>query len=117
MTNFDSKQKLFLHFILFFGKLFFCNLIYFDWLAIKLQSVRQCKNLKSYLNYHYIGFNNFDLFENCQKFFSLLQFLVYIYSLDYKLNYLESTDRRLVIFKVQDFLKYQNPSMKSNNYY
>ena len=33
------------------------------------------------------------------------------------MGHLDSTIYRLVVFKVQDFLKYQNPTVKSTNYY
>lgn len=48
---------------------------------------------------------------------NLLQFLVYINELNYTMGHLDSTIYRLVIFKVQDFLKYQNPTAKSTSYY
>jgi len=116
--NFEEfEQKLSLHFIVSFGKLFSLNSVYLDWLAIKLRPIRQYKIPKSYFNSHYIGFNNFNSFENRQGFFNLLQFLVYVNDLDYTMGHLDSTTYRLVVFKVQDFLKYQNPTVKSTNYY
>lgn len=49
-----------------------------------------------------------------KKFFLLLQFLVYAQNLDYDIDSLGSTDYRRIIFRVQDFLKFQKVS---NNYY
>ena len=46
-----------------------------------------------------------------------LQFLVFAQTLDFKIEYLSSTAYRQVIFKVQDFLTFQNPTFKSTNYY
>jgi len=52
-----------------------------------------------------------------KKFVSLLQFLVYAQNLDYETCYLGSTFYRLVVVRVRDFLKFQNPTLKSTNYY
>jgi hypothetical protein len=49
-----------------------------------------------------------------KNFFNFLQFLVYEQSLDYEIDSLGPTYYRQVIFRVQDFLKYQK---ESNNYY
>lgn len=68
----EFEQKLFLHFIVSFGKLFSLGFVYLDCLAIKLRLIRKCKIPKSYLNSHSIGFNNFDSFENRQGFLNLL---------------------------------------------
>jgi hypothetical protein len=37
--------------------------------------------------------------------------------LDYEIGFLGTTSYRLVVFRVQDFLKYQNSTVKSTNYY
>ena len=50
-----------------------------------------------------------------------LQFLAYAQHLDFKIDSLGEpsyqTRYRLVIFRIQDFLKFQNPMVKSTNYY
>jgi len=43
--------------------------------------------------------------------------LVYAQNLDYEIGFLGTTSYRLVVFRVQDFLKYQNSTVKSTNYY
>jgi len=51
----------------------------------------------------------------------LLQFLAYAQNLDFKIDSLGEppyrTSYRLLIFRIQDFLKFQNPRVKSTNYY
>lgn len=43
--------------------------------------------------------------------------MVYAQNLDYKIGSLGSPSYRLVTFRVQDFLKFQNSNIKSTNYY
>ena len=113
--NFEEfEQKFSLHFIVSFGKLFSLDSVYLGWLAIKLGLIRQYKIPKWYLNSHYIGFNNFNSFENRQGFFNLLQFLVYVNDLDYTMGNLDSTTHILVVFKIS---KYNYKIVKSTNYY
>jgi hypothetical protein len=69
------------------------------------------------LNSDYIRLNSLQLFNDRKKFVSLLQFLVYAQNLDYEIGFLGLTSYRRVVFRVQDFLKYQNPTVKSTNYY
>lgn len=55
-----------------------------------------------------------ELVTNREKFFTFLQFITYVQTLDYKNDSLGSTDYRQVVFQVHDFLRYTN---KSQNYY
>lgn len=52
-----------------------------------------------------------------RTFVSLIQFLNYAQHLDYKIEYLGSTGYRKVVFKLRDFLEFQDPSVKPNNRY
>ena len=113
----EFEQKLSLHFLHSFGKLLPLNYSYLDWLVIKLRPIRKQPILQYGLNLHYVQKNGFQLFNDRKKFVSLLQFLVYAKNVDYKIGYLEPTYYRLVTFRVQDFFKFQNPNVKSTNYY
>ena len=46
-----------------------------------------------------------------------LQFLNYVQHLDFEIEYLGGISYRQVIFKLRDFLEFQNPMVKSNNHY
>jgi len=46
-----------------------------------------------------------------------LRFLVFTQTLDFKIEYLGSTAYREVVFRIDDFLKFHNPIVKSTNYY
>jgi hypothetical protein len=69
------------------------------------------------LNSHYIETKSFQAFTDRKKFFSFLQFLIYAQNLDFITDYLGDTPYRRVIFRVQDFLKFQNRNVQSTNYY
>lgn len=45
-----------------------------------------------------------------------LQFLVFSRGLDFQIEDLGSTPYRQVVFQVNDFLTFQNPTVKSTNY-
>jgi len=110
----EFEQKLSSYFFLYFGKLLPLNYSYLDWLVIQLRPIRKQHIPQSGLNSHYIETNSFQSFTDRKKFASLLQFLLYAQHLDFTTGSLGSTSYRLGIFRVQDFLKFQN---KSNNYY
>jgi len=110
----EFDQKLSSHFFLYFGKLLPLHYSYLDWLVIKLRPIRKQQNFQLGLNLEYVETNSLQLFNERKKFVSFLQFLVYAQNLDYEIGSLGSTSYRLVVFRVQDFLKYQN---QSTNYY
>lgn len=88
-------------------------------MVIKLRPIRKQRIFQPSLNLDldYIETNSLQLFNDRKKFVSFLQFLVYVRNLDYEIDSLGSTSYRMVIFRVQDFLKYQNSTVKSTNYY
>lgn len=88
---------------------------YLDWLVFKLRTIR--KQPIFGLNLEYIETNSLQLFNHRKRFLSFLQFLVSVQNLDYEMDSLGSTSYRRVVFRVQDFWKYQNPTVKSTNYY
>jgi hypothetical protein len=47
----------------------------------------------------------------------LLQFLTYAQQLDFKTDFLGDTPYRTFHFRIDHFLKFQNPTVKSTNYY
>ena len=104
-----------------FGKLLPLNYSYTDWLVIQLRPIRKQSIPKFSLNTEYFESNNLSLFDDRKNFVILLQFLAYAQHLDFKIDSLGEppyqTRYRLVIFRIQDFLKFQNPMVKSTNYY
>jgi len=66
---------------------------------------------------HYIKSSQLRLLSDQKKLIIFLQFLVYAQHLDFKAGYLGDTPYRLVVFRIQDFLKFQDPIVKSTNYY
>jgi hypothetical protein len=104
-----------------FGKLLPLNYSYTDWLVIQLRPIRKQSIPTFFLNTEYFESNNLSLFDDRKNFVMLLQFLAYAQHLDFKIDSLGEppyqTRYRLVIFRIQDFLKFQNPMVKSTNYY
>ena len=47
----------------------------------------------------------------------LVQFLTYTQILKFKTNFLGATLHQMVNFRIDRFLKFQNPIIKSTNYY
>jgi hypothetical protein len=113
----EFEHRLSNHFLVYFGKLLPLHFSYLDWLVIKLRPIRKQQIPQLGFNSHYMETNSFQLFNDRKKFVSLLQFLVYAQNLDYEIGFLGTTSYRLVVFRVQDFLKYQNSTVKSTNYY
>ena len=60
---------------------------------------------------------SFQSFTERNFSFSFLQFLVYAQNLYFTRDHLGFTCYRRVVFRVQGFLKYQKPTVKSTNYY
>ena len=104
-----------------FGKLLPLNYSYTDWLVVQLRPIRKQSIPQFFLNTEYFESNNLSLLDDRKNFVMLLQFLAYAQYLDYKIDSLGEppyrTRYRLVIFRIQDFLKFQNPMVKSTNYY
>ena len=113
----EFEHNLSKHFLYNFGKLLPLHYSYLDWLIIRLRPIRKQQIFQSGLNSHYIETNSLQLCNDRKKFVTLLQFLVYAQNLDYEIGSLGSTSYRLLTFRVQDFLKFQNTTVKSTNYY
>ena len=109
------------YFLYRFGKILPLDYSYTDWLVIKLRPIRKQSIPKSFLNSEYFQSNNLSLLDDRKNFLMRLQFLAYTQHLDFKIDSLGDppyrTRYRLVIFRIQDFLKFQNPMVKSTNYY
>ena len=110
----EFEQKLSSQFLLSFGKLLPLNYSYLDWLIIKLRPMRKQIILQAGLNSDYI---KSQILMDTRTFVSLIQFLNYAQHLDFKIDYLGSTSYRKVVFKLRDFLKFQDPSVKPTNRY
>lgn len=110
----EFEQKLSSHFLVYFGKLLPLHFSYLDWLVIRLRTIRKRPKLPLGLNSDYI---NSQILMDKRNFVSLIQFLNYAQHLDFKMDYLGSTSYRRVVFKLRDFIKYQDPSVKPTNRY
>ena len=64
-----------------------------------------------------INSKSFYLLSDPKKFVMLLQFLTYAQQLDFKIDFLGDTSYRTVHFRIDHFLKFQNPTLKSTSYY
>jgi len=110
----EFQQKLSSHFLISFGKLLPLEFSYLDWLVVKLRPIRKQTTLQYGLNSDSI---KSEILMDTRTFVSLIQFLNYAQDLDFKIQYLGSTGYRKVVFKLRDFLEFQDPSVKPNNRY
>jgi len=110
----EFEQKLSSHFLVYFGKLLPLHLSYLDWLVLKLRPIRKQHIFQPGLNSDYI---KSEKFLNKKTFVMFLHFLTYVQHLDFEIEYLGKTSYRQVIFKLRDFLQFQNPRVKSTNHY
>ena len=81
-----------------FKKVYYCSVVFF------IEPIKV----------DYLRSGSFQDDINPYKFCTLLQFLVYAQTLNYKSDSLGTTSYRLVQFRVQDFLKYTK--LSSNHY-
>ena len=110
----EFEHKLYIHFLTYFGKVLPFQYSYTDWLVIKLRPLRKQTFSLTGLKIDYLRSGSFQNNTDSYKFCTLLQFLVYAQTLNYKIDSLGTTSYRLVQFRVQDFLKY---TKLSSNYY
>jgi hypothetical protein len=110
----EFEQKLSSHFLVYLGKLLPLNYSYLDWLAIRLRPIRKQAALTYGLSFDYI---KSEILMDTRIFVSLIQFLNYAQHLDFEIEYLGSTAYRKVVFKLRDFLEFQDPSVKLTNHY
>lgn len=102
----EFEQKLSLHFLTSFGRLFNLHYPYFDWLAIRLRPLRQKLLVQSStLNSDYL---QSEIIIDTEKFIHLILFLTYAQTLDFDIEYLGSVPYRKVVFPVRDFIQFQN---------
>lgn len=113
----EFEQKLSSHFLISFGKLLPLKYSYIDWLVIKLRPIRKSSIPQYSLNTDYLDSKNLYSLSDPKKFGMLLQFLTYAQKLDFKTDFLGDTSYRMVHFRIDHFLKFQNPTVKSTSYY
>ena len=65
----------------------------------------------------YLESKSLYLSSDPKKFVMLLQFLTYAQQLDFKIDFLGDTPYRMVHFRIDHFLKFQNPNVKYTSYY
>ncbi len=110
----EFEHKLSIHFLTYFGKVLPLQYSYTDWLVSKLLFLRKQIFSLTGLKVDYLRSGSFQNNTDSYKFCTLLQFLVYAQTLNYKIDSLGTTSYRFVQFRVQDFLKYTKLSF---NYY
>ena len=113
----EFEQKLSSHFLISFGKVLPFKYSYTDWLVIKLRPIRKSSIPQYFLNMDYVESKSLYLLSDPKKFVMLLQFLTYAQQLDFKIDFLGDTSYRTVHFRIDHFLKFQNPTIKSTSYY
>ena len=90
---------------------------YINWLIIKLRPIQKSSIPQYFLNTNYLESKTFYLLSHPKKFVILLQFLNYAQQLDFKTDFLGDTSYRIVNFRIDHFLKFQNSTVKFTNYY
>jgi len=110
----EFEHKLSADFLLYFGKLLPLEYSYLDWLVFKLRPIRKQPSISEGLNSDYI---KSEILMDTRTFVSLLQFLNYAQDLDFKIEFLGSTAFRKVVFKLRDFLEFQDHNLKPTNRY
>lgn len=110
----ELEKKLSFDFFLYFGKLLPLQFDYLDWLVLKLRPIRKEPLSLLGFKYHYVSKIEFFHEMDRKNFYTFLQFLVYIQTLEYEIDSLETTYYRKITFRVKDFLNYQEVSY---NYY
>ena len=113
----EFEQKLSSHFLISFRKLLPLKYSYTDWLVIKLRPIRKSSIPQYSLNKDYLESKSFYLLSDPKKFVMLLQFLTYAQQLNFKTDFLVDTSYRMIHFRIDHFLKFQNPAGKSTSYY
>lgn len=106
----EFEDKVANHFLSNFGKLLPLNYPQVDWLVQQLRPIRKQQipiSEKLVLNSHYLQIPNS---VDHKKFVNFLQFLSYARILDFTTDYLGDIRYRQVVFKLQDFLKFQTKS-------
>ena len=100
-NNFEEfEHKLSIHFLTYFGKVLPLHYSYTDWLVIQLRPLRKQTFSLTGLKVDYLRSGSFQNNLDPYKFCTLLQFLVYAQTLNYKIDSLGNTSYRLVQFRV-----------------
>jgi hypothetical protein len=111
----DFEDVLSQHFLHYFGKHLAMDSVHLNWLAVKLRSIRPEPVANLIFKMDYIS--SIASIEDQKKVVQFLKFLVYAKDLDYVTQSLGSTRYRCVSFRVQDFLKFQEPTVQVGSQY
>lgn len=111
----DFEHLISQYFLQSFKKHLPIDSVYLNWLSDKLQSIRPepVANLHFKMNY----VDSIDKVEDQKKAVNFLKFLVYAKDLEYVTQSLGSTQYRSISFRVQDFLRFQDPSFGQGSKY
>jgi hypothetical protein len=107
----EFEQKLSFYFTLYFAKLLPLQHYHLDWLVIQLRPMRRQSCLQSDFKADYV---QSEIKSDSRKFVMLIQFLNYAQHLDFEIKSIDQISYRVVSFRLQDFLRFQN---KYNNQY
>jgi hypothetical protein len=113
----EFEKNLSSYFLISFVKLLPLKDSYINWLIIKLRPIQKSSIPQYFLNTNYLESKTFYLLSHPKKFVILLQFLNYAQQLDFKTDFLGDTSYRIVNFRIDHFLKFQNSTVKFTNYY
>ena len=113
----EFEQQLSSYFFCYSAKKLPLYYPYLNQLVIKIRPIRKQQIPENYLYAGSVSSNSFQSFTDRKNFFSLLQFLICAQNLDFTTESLGTTSYRQLVFRLQDFLKYQNPTVKPTNYY
>lgn len=110
----EFEHKLSSHFLSYLGRCLPLEFHYLDWLILRLRPIRKQPSLQRGLNTDYI---ESEIKMETRPFVNLLQFLNYAQHLNYQIETLGKVRYRKVIFKLRDFLEFQDPTVNSTNRY
>ena len=106
------EHKLSSYFFEYFGKFVPLHYSYFDWLVVKVRPSRKSSIYSDSFNSDYI---KSEIQNDSRKLITFLQFLNYAHLLDSEIKNIENIPYRVVTFRLQDFLIFQN-NTKNNRY-
>lgn len=110
--NFNEfEDKLSEQFFLYFGKLLPFEFSYLDWLVIKLRTIRDQQIPSPFLKVDYLESKHFSGNLDPKELIMLLQFFTYVSQQPYHEDFSGKTAYRLVIFRLDHFLKAIYPTL------
>jgi hypothetical protein len=114
----EFEEKMYSHFILYFGKLLPLQYSHTDWLVVQLRPIRkQYLDLPAFNSDYIESEIKSKLNINSKSIVKLIQFLNFAQDLDYQITNWDGVEYRKVTCIVRDFIKFQNPTVSRTNRY